>query len=91
MNEVYKSDTMIVHDDREVITKEQAYDILWSGKAIRICYPPDFSAENECDIYDQDYPIFITDIGAPGSWEKLSKDKCREVVYEYLRGYELYR
>jgi len=91
MNKVYESDNMIVHDDREIITIEQAFDILWDGKSIRICCPPNFSAENECDIYDADYPIWITDIGAPGTWEKLSKDKCHEIVYEYLRGYELYR
>ncbi|MHB1108572.1 MAG: hypothetical protein ACYCZ2_19620 [Lutibacter sp.] len=91
MNKVYESKTMVVHDDRDFITPEEAFDILWNGKSIRICDPPDFSAENECDIYSQDYPIWITDIGAPGTWEKLSIDKCKEKVFEYLKGYELSR
>ncbi len=29
MNKVYESDTMVVHDDREPLTPEQAFDILW--------------------------------------------------------------
>ncbi len=91
MNLVYESSTMVVHDDREAITEEQAFDILWAGKPIRICYPPDFSAENECDIYDEDYPIFITEIGTPGTWEKIPMQECKDKVYEYLSGFELYR
>lgn len=91
MNEVYRSDTMVVHDDREPISIEQAIDILWDGKSIRICLPPDFSAENECDIFDDDYPIWINDIGAPGTWEKMSRVDCHKKIENYLIGYELYR
>jgi len=46
MNKVYESDTMVVHDDREPLSVEEAFEILWKGEAVRICYPPDFSAEN---------------------------------------------
>lgn len=91
MNEVYKSDTLVVHDDREPLTTEQAIDILWAGKAIRICYPPDFSAEDESNIYDADYPIFINDIAAPGTWEQLSKTNCFKKIEDFLKGYELYK
>ena len=31
MKKVYESPTMVVHDDREPLTAEQAFDILWSG------------------------------------------------------------
>lgn len=91
MNEVYKSETMIVHDDRDPLTSEQAFTILWEGHAVRINYPPDFSAENECDIYDSDYPVFITDIISPDDLGKQSKDKSEKQVYEYLRGYEIWK
>ena len=87
MNKVYESPTMVVHDDREPLTAEQAFDILWEGRAVRINYPPDFSAENECDIYDSDYPVYITDIIS----SKQSKDKSEKQVHEYLRGYEIWK
>jgi hypothetical protein len=82
---------MVVHDDREPLTAEQAFEILWEGKAVRICYPPDFSAENECDIYDSDYPVFIADIISHDELGKQSKEKSAQQVYEYLRSYEIYR
>lgn len=81
---------MVVHDDRETLTAEEAFDILWEGRAVRINYPPDFSDENECDIYDADYPIFITDIISRDELGK-SKDKSEKAVYEYLRGYEIWK
>ncbi len=89
MNKVFESDTMVVHDDRDFITPEEAFDILWVGKSIRICDPPDFDANNEYDIYSHPFPLFITDIGEPGTWEKLSMVECKEKVFEYLKGYEL--
>ena len=91
MNKVYESDTMVVHDDREPLTPEQAFDILWEGRAVRICYPPDFSAEEESGIYDADYPIFITDIISAEDLSKQSKEKSEKVIYEHLRGFEIYR
>jgi len=91
MNKVYESSTMVVRDDREPLTAEQAFDIIWGGHSVRINYPPDFSAENECDIYDSDYPIFITDVISADELSKQSKDKSEKVVYEYLSGYEIYR
>lgn len=89
MNKVYESDTMVVHDDRDFITPEVAFDILWAGKSIMMCDPPDFTADNECDIFSQDFPVWITDIGEPGTWEKMTMDDARKKVYEYVKGYEL--
>ena len=87
----YESPTMVVHDDREPLTAEQAFDILWEGRAVRINYPPDFSAENECDIYDSDYPIYITDIISRDELGKQSKEKSEKQVHEYLRSYEIWK
>lgn len=92
MNKIYESDKMVVHDDREPITIDQAIDILWNGKSIIMEYPPDYSAENECDIFDSNPQIiFINDIGAPGTWEKMSKTDCFKKIEDYLRGHDLYR
>jgi len=91
MKKVYESPTMVVHDDREPLTAEQAFDILWSGQAVRINYPPDFSAENEYDIYDSDYPIFITDIISRDLLEKQSNEKSKIAIHEYLKSYEIYK
>ena len=91
MNKVYESDTMVVHDDREPLTREQAFDILWDGHAVRICLPPDFTAEYEGDIYDADYPVFITDIISRDDLDKQLKDASEKMVFEYLRGYEIYK
>lgn len=82
---------MVVHDDREPLTPEQAFEILWDGHAVRICYPPDFSAENECDIYDSDYPIFITDILSIDQLSNQSKSESEKRIYEYLRAFEIYK
>lgn len=94
MNKVYESDTMVVHDDREPITLEQAFDILWEGKSIRICFPPDYTAENESDIFDDDYPIFLSEILNLEMYQNINKYKdtqIKDAVYQYLHGYELYR
>lgn len=91
MNKVYESPTMVVHDDREPLTAEQAFDILWEGHSVRINYPPDFSAENEHDIYDNDYPVFITDIIGRDVLGKQSKEQSEKEVHEYLRAYEIYK
>ena len=91
MNKVYESDTMVVHDDREPITMEQAFDLLWNGKTICISDPPDFTAENECDIFGREFFIDITDVIDRNEIEKQSKEKSEKDVYEFLRGYELYR
>jgi len=91
MNKVYESPTMVVHDDREPLTAKQAFDILFEGHSVSINYPPDFSAENEYDIYDSGYSIFITDVISADELSKQSKDKSEKQVHEYLRGYEIYR
>jgi len=91
MNKVYESPTMVVHDDREPITAAQAVDLLWEGKIIRVNNPPDFSAENESDIYGREFLIDITDILSRDVLESQSKEKSEKAIYDYLRGYEIYR
>jgi len=91
MNKIYESERLIIHDDRERITTEKAFEILWEGHAVRINYPPDFSAENEGDIYDQDYPIFITDVISADELSKQTKAEAEKQVHDYLIGYEIYR
>lgn len=91
MNKIYESATRIVHDDREFITPEQAFDILWNGKSILVCEPPDYGAENEWQIFSMPYPVWINDVATPGTLDRLTDEKRREIVFEYLRGYELSR
>lgn len=90
MNEVYRSDTMVVHDDRTPLTIEQAVNLLWQNQTIEMCYPPDFSAENECDIYDPGARVGMADL-ASGFWPGITKEECFNKLAEQLRGYELYR
>ena len=91
MNKIYESKTMVVHDDREPLTAEKAFELLWDGKNIRVNDPPDFSAENESEIYGREFGIDITDIISREELEKQSKEKSEKQVYEFLRGYEIYR
>jgi len=91
MNKVYESPTMVVHDDREPLTIEQAFELLWDGKLIRVNDPPDFSAENESDIYGREFIIDITDILSRDVLESQSKEKSEKEIHEFLRGYEIYR
>jgi hypothetical protein len=91
MNKIYESQTMVVHDDREPLTAEKAFELLWDGKLIRVNDPPDFSAENESDIYGLEFIIDITDIISREDLEKQSKEKSEKQIYEFLRGYEIYR
>ena len=87
MNKIYESPTMVVHDDREPLTTEQAIDLLWAGKAIRINDIPDFSEENE----GREFIIDITDILTRDILENQSKEKLKKQIEEYLRDYEIYR
>jgi hypothetical protein len=91
MNKVYESPTMVVHDDREPLTPENAFDLLWDGKIIRVNDRPDFSAENECDIYGREFLIDITDILSRDVLESQSREKSEKEILEYLRCYEIYR
>lgn len=91
MNQVYQSPTMVVHDDREPITAEQAFELLWDGKQITVNDPPDFSAENECDIYGWEFSIDIKDIIPAEVLQNQSKQESEKQVYQYLRAYEIYR
>jgi hypothetical protein len=87
MNKIYESSTMVVHDDREPLTIEQAIDLLWNGKIIRINDIPYFSEENE----GREFLIDITDILTRDILENQSKEKSKKQIEEYLRDYEIYR
>lgn len=91
MNKVYESPTMVVHDDREPLTIDQAFELLWDGKIIRVNDPPDFSAENESDIYGREFLIDITDILPREVLESQSKEKSEKAIHEFLRYYDIYR
>lgn len=88
MKEVYKSKNITVHDDRELLTKEQAFDLLWNGKTLRISYPPDFGEEEEY-VFDAGHLIDITDILTREELESQSKNDSQKSVYSYLIGYEI--
>ncbi len=87
MNKIYESPTMVIHDDREPLTTEQAIDLLWNGKTIRINDIPDFSEENE----GREFLIDITDILSRDILENQSKEKSKKQIEEYLGDYEIYR
>ncbi len=92
MNKVFESKTMVVHDDREFITPEQAFDILWTGKEIMICDFPDFSAEWEGDIYKHPFRVYLKDVLSEETWQNfktISKEKIKQEVFEYLMSYEI--
>lgn len=91
MNKVYESPTMVVHDDREPLTIDQAFELLWAGKIVRVNDPPDFSAESESDIYRPEFLIDITDILSRDVIESQSKEKSEKAIHEFLRYYEIYR
>lgn len=91
MNRVYESSTMVVHDDREPLTAEQAFELLWNGKKIHVNEPPDFSAENEHFIFGQEFCIGITDIISFDVLKSQSKEESTKQVYEFLRIYDVYR
>lgn len=91
MNKVYESDTCVIHDDRDVLSVSEAINMLWAGQSIQICYPPDFSAENECDIYDSGCVININDIITAETCNQISQEEGTQIIESYLRGYELYK
>lgn len=95
MNKVYESDNMEVHDDREFITPEEAFEILYhQGKSIMIGDPPNFSAENEFDIYTHPWPVYFTDCISLDTLQNINKktdEQLKAEVLEYLRSYELSR
>lgn len=90
MNKIFEGENTTIHDDRTPITITEAADILLSGGVISINLPPNFSAENEYEIYDQDQPITINEI-IPTELAVLSKLQQRMRIVEYLEGYELYK
>lgn len=86
MNKVYESDKVVIHDDREPLTFEQAFELLWAGLSVRVSYPIDYTDEEAYfDLSEQ--KVFLTDIvGA-----KMPKQEAKKQAYEYLRGYEIYK
>ena len=91
MNKIYESQTMVIHDDREPLTIDQAFEFLWDGKIIMVNDPPNFSEENESDIYGYEFLIDITDILSRDVLESQSKEKIEKKIREFLRYYEIYR
>jgi len=91
MNKVYESPTTVVHDDRDALTIDQAFELLWNGFYIRVNDPPDFSAENESDIYGREFLIGITDILSRDVLESQQKEKIVRAIHDFLRSYEIYR
>lgn len=89
MEFVYQSNTMIVADGRLLLTPEEAYSVLLKGKSINICNPPDFSAENECDIYDHGYDANYHGLLKQWEIEGLSQDEKRSYIINELGYYEL--
>ncbi len=81
MNEVYKSDTMTVHDDREFISAEDAFSILTAGGTIEICDPPNFTSEDEHEIHPMPWSITMNDIP--------TEYRTWPAMIEYFRSYEL--
>lgn len=86
MNEIFNDGHLIIHDDREFITPEQAFKILWDGGKISVCDPPDYGAESDYEVHSAPFQIDITDII---SGLRLSKDEAEKEVFEYLRSYEI--
>ncbi len=89
MNKVYSSKNMEVHDDREFITADEAFNLLWNGKSISICDPPNYAAENEFEIYSHPFTLCLTDITIDRPWEVMSLAGAKRTVLQYLEGYEL--
>lgn len=77
---------MVIHDDRKPLTIDQAFDLLWAGKVIRINDIPDYTEENE----GREFMIDITDIISPDLLGTQSKEESKKQVEEYLREYEIY-
>jgi len=90
MNIVYQSPTMTICDDRKPLTFDEAFARLWDGRAVTLQDPPDYSAENEFDIYGREFKIVLSEITTDGIYQEQHKEKCKKMVYEYLRGYEIY-
>lgn len=91
MNKIYESPTMVIHDDSEPLTIDEALELLWDGKLIRVNDPPDFSAEDESGFCGGEFFIDITDILSKDVLESQSKEKSEKVIREFLRYYEIYR
>jgi len=88
MNQVFVSNTTVIHDDRKAISAEQAAKILLSGGKIEVSQPDEWDYEDGSCI-----------CGQSAVWE-LSNIICSEQVYteeqgtayivDYLRGYDVY-
>lgn len=91
MNKLFESSKMLVHDDRETLSIDQAIELLWDGKTIRLNDRPDFSVGDDSDVYGPEFLIDITDILSREVLEIQSKEKSEKAIKEYLRNYEIYR
>lgn len=90
MNIIYQDEQRTVVDDREFITPEQAFDILWNGHSVMLCDFDDLTADPP--EFHTPFPVFLNDVLSADTLKdmnKLTDDKIREEVYESLRGYEI--
>ena len=67
-------------DGTELITAEQAFEILWDGHAVRIT-----------GGFFENHVIFLTDTIDFDVLEKQSKQQSEKDVHEYLSRYEIRR
>ncbi len=91
MTRGYYSPTMVVYDDREPLTREQAFEILWEYQPVIMQGFPDWSAENEDEIFDCGFPILINDIIGKDEIGKYTKEEVKKRVCEYLEGYQVFK
>lgn len=90
MNKIYESTKMVIHDDRKPLSIEQAFELLWQKKQIRVSDLPDFSADDDESVYGSDFLINITDIINPDILENQPKEKSYQDVCNFLKMYEIY-
>lgn len=92
MNEVFNNGKMIIHDDREFISPDEACDILMNGKSIQVYDPPNYGAENDYDVYKMPFTVSLKDVLPEEMFQNLHKftdEQIRKEIREYLRGYEI--
>lgn len=91
MNIVYESPTMVVNDDREPLDINEACYILLKGGSVEISDPPDYTAENEHQIFGFDERITMDDILTRLQVVAESEDEQIKIIIQYLSGYDIYK
>jgi hypothetical protein len=92
MNEIFNDGHMIIHDDREFITIDEACDLLMNGKSIGLCDHPDFGAENDYVVHSMPFYVYLKDVLCLETYQNLHKftdEKIKLEIIEYIRCYEI--